>query len=169
MTNETIINLHRRAFGESEGEQIATLAEELLCLSETISFNIERDNKIVGNILFSQFIFKEHPDKKCYLLAPIGVVPEYHNQGIGKELIESGIAHLETLSVDAVLVLGYPAYYASRGFITTNLLTPYPDLLTMPEAWRIREINKGSMAKVTGDTLAAQPMMQPIFWDTSGR
>lgn len=169
VTIDAIVNIHLKAFGESEGAQIAKLAQDFLDLPDTISINVERDNRIVGNVLFTPFKFKSHPDKKCYLLAPIGVLPDYHNQGIGKELIESGIEHLETLDVDAVFVLGYPPYYASRGFSQTDLLTSYPELLTMPEAWRVREIKEGALEGVSGETEAVKPMMDPVFWDTSHR
>lgn len=141
---EIIKNIHLLAFGEEEGAETADLAESFLALPDTISINAERDGKIVGNIIFTPFLFKDHPDKKCYLLAPIGVLPEYqHGHGVGKELMQSGITHLKNCDVDAVFVLGVPTYYPRYGFVPTDKQTPYPDLLTLPASWMVLELNPG--------------------------
>lgn len=166
---EIVKNIHFSAFGEKEGEEIAELAEAFLLRPETISINVKRDEKIVGNVLFTPFLFKDHPDKRCYLLAPLGVLPEYQHRGVGKELIETGINHLESLEADAVFVLGIPTYYPQYGFVPTDKKTPYPSLLTMREAWMILELKKGAANQLSGDTVAIEPFMQPSLWDTSER
>lgn len=167
---ETIKNIHLLAFGEEEGKETAELAEAFLSLSETISLNAERDGKIVGNVLFTPFVFDDHLDKTCYALAPIGVLPEYQRgYGIGKELMQTGIKHLKSIGVDAIFVLGVPAYYPQYGFVPTDKQTPYPDLLTLPKAWMILELNEGVANQLSGRTKAVEPFMQPHWWDTSGR
>ena len=55
---KTIKNIHLLAFGEDEGKETDELAEDFLSLSETLSFNTERDGKIVGNVLFTPFVLK---------------------------------------------------------------------------------------------------------------
>jgi putative acetyltransferase len=164
-----IKNIHLLAFGETEGEEIAKLAGDFLAFPETISINAKREEKIVGNILFTPFSFKDHPEKKCYLLAPLGVLPEYQRCGVGKELIQTGIQHLRSIGADAIFVLGVPTYYPQHGFVPTDGQTPYPTLLTMPEAWMILELNEGVANYLSGETVAVEPFMQPAFWDTSGR
>ncbi|MDJ1185231.1 GNAT family N-acetyltransferase [Roseofilum casamattae] len=164
-----IKNIHFLAFGEEEGEEIAKLAEDFLKLPETISISVKRDRKIVGNVLFTPFAFKDSPERKCYLLAPLGVLPEYQRQGVGKELIETGIKHLKSIGTDAIFVLGVPTYYPQYGFVATDKQTPYPDLLTMPEAWMMLELNAGSGNHLSGETIAVEPFMHPTYWDTSGR
>ncbi|NEO69971.1 N-acetyltransferase [Moorena sp. SIO3H5] len=166
---ETIKNIHLLAFGEKEGEEVAQLAEDFLALPETISINVKRDDMIVGNVMFTPFSFKDHPDKKCYLLAPLGVLPKYQRHGLGKELIETGIKYLKSIGTDAVFVLGVPTYYPQHGFVPTDKQTPYPDLLTIPEAWMMLELNAGSTSHLRGETIAVEPIMDPKFWDTSGR
>lgn len=168
---EIIKNIHLLAFGEEEGEETASLAESFLQLSETLSVNAERDGKVVGNVLFTPFAFKDHPDKKCYLLAPLGVLPEYQQggHGVGRELMTSGIEYLKSMGVDAIFVLGVPTYYPQYGFMPTNLQTPYPELLTMPEAWMVLELNPGVTEQLSGKTIAVDEFMIPELWDTSGR
>ncbi|MCI9016445.1 MAG: N-acetyltransferase [Clostridia bacterium] len=46
-----------------------------------------QDSKIVGYILFTKIKIGEYEE---LVLAPLGVLPEYQKQGIGKKLIEKG-------------------------------------------------------------------------------
>lgn len=167
---ETIKNIHLLAFGEEEGKETAGLAEAFLSLPDTISINAERDGLIVGNVLFTPFVFEEQLNKICYLLAPLGVLPKYQRgHGVGKELVQTGIKHLKSIGADAIFVLGVPTYYPQYGFVPTDKETPYPKLLTIPKAWMILELNEGVANELTGRTQAVEPFMQPHWWDTSGR
>ena len=166
---EIIIDIHRQAFGD-EGEETSKLAASFLARPDTVSVNAERDGKIVGNVLFTPFIFEEYPHKKCYLLAPIGVLPEYqHGHGVGKELMKTGIQLLKDQGCNAIFVLGVPTYYPRYGFEPTAKQTPYPELLTMPEAWMVLELSAGVLTRLNGVTKAVEPFMIPQLWDTSGR
>ena len=88
----------------------------MLADDRTISIDAVHDDHQVGNVLFTPFRLDDHPDKKCYLLAPIGVEPELQGSLIGKRLIDEGIQRLEQLDTDAIFVLGWPRYYGTRGF-----------------------------------------------------
>lgn len=162
-----IVDVHRLAFGKEEGDDIARLAEVFLGLADTISISAKRDGKIVGNVLFTPFNFLDHPDAKCYLLAPCGVLPAYQGHGVGKEIMEASIEHLSSVGADAVFVLGVPTFYPRYGFVPTDKQTPYPDLMTAPEAWMALELTKGSVKKLSGKTVAIPQFMQPHWWDTS--
>ncbi|KZL26277.1 MULTISPECIES: GNAT family N-acetyltransferase [unclassified Pseudovibrio] len=164
-----IQDLHLQAFGDEEGPVIEKMTEEFLLLPETISINVYRGLRIAGNILFSPFQLDDHPEKKCFLLAPLGVLPEHQGTGIGKELIEKGVYHLKLIGADAIFVLGHPSYYASRGFVQAKVLSPHHELMKHPEAWRMLEVKPGSMEGIAGTSVAAEPIMDPMFWDTSGR
>ncbi|MEM7479241.1 MAG: N-acetyltransferase [Planctomycetota bacterium] len=166
---ESIMNVHRLAFGEAEGPEVARLARDFLGLPDTISTSARRDGKIVGNVLFTPFLFQDQPDAKCCLLAPCGVLPNYQGQGVGKELMETSIEHLKSVKTDAVFVLGVPAFYPRYGFAPTDKQTPYPDLLTISEPWMALELNPGSLSRLGGKTIAVKPFMVPEYWDTSGR
>ncbi len=163
-----VTHVHHMAFGQEEGAEIAELAGHLLALPETVSINAIRDEKLVGNVLFTPFVFQDHPDAKCYLLAPNGVVPQYQGQGVGRELMETGIAKLRSMGVEAIFVLGVPDFYPKYGFVPTDKQSVYPDLLTMPEAWMALELKSGALASLSGKTTAVEPFMQPELWDTSG-
>lgn len=162
-----ILEVHRLAFGEDEGPEIAQLAADFLDHPDTISISAERDGKVAGNVLFTPFAFNDHPDAKCYLLAPCGVSPEHQGRGVGKEIMEASIDHLKSIGTDAVFVLGVPTFYPRYGFVPTDKQTPYPDLLTATEAWMALELTPGSVEKLSGQTTAIPQFMQSHWWDTS--
>lgn len=164
---DAILEVHRVAFGEAEGAEIAQLAKNFFDHPDTISISAERDGKIAGNVLFTPFVFTNHPDTKCYLLAPCAVSPEHQGRGVGKEIMETSIDHLKSIGTDAVFVLGVPTFYPRYGFVPTDKQTPYPDLLTAPEAWMALELTKGSVEKLSGKTIAIPQFMQAHWWDTS--
>lgn len=166
---DAIVEVHRLAFGEAEGEETAQLAKDFLSHPDTISISVKRDGQVAGNVLFTPFVFQDHPDTKCFLLAPCGVSPDYQGRGVGKELMKTSIEHLQSIGTDAVFVLGVPAFYPRYGFVPTDKQTPYPDLLTVPEAWMALELTSGTFEKLSGKTKAIQQFMQPHWWDTSGR
>ena len=56
-----IAEVHRRAFGPDEGPETAQLARDFLSHTDTISISVERDAQIAGNVLFSRFVFADHP------------------------------------------------------------------------------------------------------------
>lgn len=73
--------------------------------------------KIVGHILFSPVLLDPpQPHFNAVGLAPVGVLPEYQNQGIGSRLIGEGLKACREAGYDAVVVLGDPAYYSRFGF-----------------------------------------------------
>ena len=166
---QTIQNLHLMAFGKAEGPVISMLVSEFLPMPETISICVTRQDRVVGNIIFTPFFLSDYPNKKCFLLAPLGVLPGYQGLGVGAELIESGVEQLKTMGADAAFVLGHPGYYSLRGFVPTTVLPPFPEVMKLSEAWRVREIQAGAMAGVAGPSVAAEPIMKPMFWDTSDR
>ncbi len=164
---DAIVDVHRIAFGKEEGEDVAQLARNFLSLPDTISINSERGGKIVGNVLFTPFNFVDHPDANCYLLAPCGVLPAYQGHGVGNEIMETGTKHLRSIGANAVFVLGVPTFYPRYGFVPTDKQTPYPDLMSTPEAWMALELTEGSLQKLSGKTAAIPQFMQPHWWDTS--
>ncbi|WP_170400908.1 GNAT family N-acetyltransferase [Ruegeria arenilitoris] len=166
---DAILEVHRLAFGEAEGEETAQLAKDFLDHPDTIAISVKRDGQVAGNVLFTAFVFEDHPETKCYLLAPCGVSPEYQGFGVGRELMETSIEHLKFIGTDAVFVLGVPTFYPRYGFVPTDKQTPYPDLLTAHEAWMALELTAGTVQRLNGTTKAIPQFMQAHWWDTSGR
>ena len=161
--------LHLEAFGTEEGPVIFKLVEDFLLREDSIAISVEEGCKIIGNVIFSPFILEEYPEKKFFLLAPLGVLSEYQRKGVGKKLIEESIGYLKSLGGEAIFVLGDPNYYPLRGFKLTTIKTPYSEIMRLPEAWMALEIEEGALKGLHGNSVASKPIMKPMFWDTTGR
>jgi len=75
----------------------------------------KHDGKIVGHIAFSRVIVDTVDGLVgAVALAPVGVLPDYQEAGVGTALIESGLDLLTDETV--ILVVGNPAYYSRFGF-----------------------------------------------------
>lgn len=84
----------------------------------TLSLVAERDGQVVGHIAFSPVVLSDGtPD--WYGLGPVSVAPECQRQGIGKALIEAGLAQLKARHARGVCLVGHPEYYRKFGFENT--------------------------------------------------
>lgn len=76
----------------------------------------ERNSLPVGCIQFSRLLLTGAPDVQAAALAPMAVLPEAQNRGLGSALVRSGIEACRHLDLGAVIVLGHPDYYPRFGF-----------------------------------------------------
>ncbi len=78
----------------------------------------EADGRIVGSILFSQsrVIGSNGEQFETVTFGPVSVLPECQRQGVGRALIERGIALAREQGHSAVIIFGNPAYYQKYGF-----------------------------------------------------
>lgn len=82
-----------------------------------ISLAAVYQEKIIGHILFSPVQFRPpHPQIRAIGLAPMAVLPEYQNQGIGSQLVRQGLAACQAGDWQVVIVLGHTAFYPRFGF-----------------------------------------------------
>ncbi len=81
----------------------------------TLSLVAELDGQVVGHIAFSPVVLSDGtPD--WYGLGPLSVLPEYQRQGIGKALVEEGLARLKGMGAHGCCLVGHPDYYRKFGF-----------------------------------------------------
>ena len=105
--------LYPRSFPD---EDLLPLVTDLLRdPGATVSLVAAKAERVVGNVMFTRCTVKGHPSSAA-LLAPLAVAPDYQRQGIGAELVREGLRRLEKDGVEAVYVLGDPAYYGRLGF-----------------------------------------------------
>jgi putative acetyltransferase len=81
----------------------------------TISLVAIEDEELVGHVAFSPVTIDDEPSG-WYGLGPVAVRPDYQREGIGTELIRSGLARLEALGAEGCVVLGEPEFYGRFGF-----------------------------------------------------
>ena len=122
-----IAALNRAAFGGGyEADLIARLRADRLVIASLVA---QVRAKIVGHILFSMLPTKmDGRTIRAAALAPMAVQPELQNQGIGSKLVEEGSRTVRERGIEAVIVLGHPAYYPRFGFsadLARRLAAPF--------------------------------------------
>ncbi len=77
---------------------------------------------VVGHIGFSKVTIN---GVWCgwYGLAPLAVLPQYHRQGIGSQLMYEGLRQLKALDAKGCVLVGDPNYYQRFGFNNDPALT----------------------------------------------
>jgi putative acetyltransferase len=112
---EAIYSVNEQAFETNAEAELVDLLR--MRGKAVISLVAEVGGEIVGHILFSP-VSIEPPvtNWKALGLAPVGVVPGYQRQGIGKALVKVGLERSKQLGIALVVVLGHPSYYPKFGF-----------------------------------------------------
>lgn len=120
---EDIASIHgitTRAFqGEEEANLIAAIRASDYFIPELSLVAIDDTDQTVGHILFSPITIESTEDSKsakALALAPMAVIPEYQNRGIGSLLVQHGLAACKKLGYTVVVVVGHPGYYPRFGF-----------------------------------------------------
>ncbi|RDZ26226.1 GNAT family N-acetyltransferase [Lysobacter silvisoli] len=92
----------------------------------TLSLVAERDGHIVAHAAWSP-VRIDGADIGWYGLGPVAVAPAVQGRGIGRALVEAGLARLRTLGARGCVVAGDPGYYGRFGFRADPALR-YPGL-----------------------------------------
>lgn len=111
--------VNKLAFGRADE---AVLVDRLrLAAQPQISLVAVENGQVVGHIFFSPvFVESAGSDFAAMGLAPMAVLPERQNQGIGSLLVREGLKECQRLGCDAVVVLGHPEYYPRFGFVPAS-------------------------------------------------
>jgi putative acetyltransferase len=70
-----------------------------------------QDYRLVGHIAFSPVSIASATTHDALGLGPMGVLPTHQRQGIGSQLVESGLQACRDIGCGVVVVLGHPHYY----------------------------------------------------------
>ena len=109
------------------------------------------NGKIIGHIVLSKIFIINNENKKASLaLAPMSVLPEYQNRGVGKRLITTALDKARSLNFGSVIVMGHSNYYPKFGFKKASkwgLKAPFevPDEFLMAI-----ELKKNALDKTSG-------------------
>jgi len=116
----------------------------------SLSLVAARNGRVLGHILFSPVTLDSRRSNPHGVgLAPVAVLPEYQNQGIGSRLIRAGLQMCREAGWDFVIVVGHPAYYPRFGFIAGRrfgLSSSYGD----GEAFMVMELKPGALKGAEG-------------------
>ncbi|MFH1982916.1 MAG: N-acetyltransferase [Pseudomonadota bacterium] len=163
-----VLFVEKTAFGY---DKEANLVKDLLSdpsAKPTFSFLAFSDDRAVGHVLFtSATLDGAKPGATISLLAPLAVIPEFQNQGVGGRLISHGLRRLTTAGVDLVFVLGHPGYYPRYGFRPAGVQgfeAPYPIPEVHADAWMVQALRPGVIGKVAGKVRCADMLNKPEHW-----
>jgi putative acetyltransferase len=156
---DAIRDVNRQAFG---GEAESRLIDRLRSDGDVvISLVAQHDDRVVGHILFSELTSETTGGSiKAAALAPMAVVPEFQERGIGTALVERGLALCREHGYTVIVVLGHPDYYPRFGFSRDKgqaLQSPYSGL---GEAYMALELVPGALEGVTGTVRYPQAFTQ---------
>jgi len=114
-----IRNLNVLAFGNPAE---ALLVDKLRAANKAaISRVAILDGRVVGHILFSPITVERAPARFRGLgLAPMSVLPEFQNRGIGSSLVRDSLEMCRQKGYDLVVVLGHLRFYPRFGFTTAK-------------------------------------------------
>jgi len=106
--------VNERAFGQpNEADLVDTLRQRA---HPFISLVATEADTVVGHISFSPITIGEDPAPAGLGLAPMAVVPDRQNRGIGSQLVRAGLDECRRRGIDLVVVVGHPTYYPRFGF-----------------------------------------------------
>jgi putative acetyltransferase len=73
-------------------------------------------DSIVGHIVFSPVALRPRAGAVGLGLAPLAVLPDHEKHGVGRRLIQNGLAECHRWGAGFVVVIGDPPYYSRFGF-----------------------------------------------------
>ncbi len=145
---EEVRRVNQLAFGQ-DGE--ARLVDALREAAPHISLVAVVDGQIVGHIFFSPVEVEGVSSSfEAMGLAPMAVVPEYQNKGIGSELVCHGLKACTGLGHEIVFVLGHPRYYPRFGFSTASAKGLRSEYDVPDEVFMVVELRPGALRGRTG-------------------
>ena len=148
--------LNELAFGRP---QEAALVDALRAAAHPhVSLVAVEDGEVVGHIFFSPVSIE--PDEPVSTnaaaagmalgLAPMAVLPDQQNRGIGSQLVREGLRACRSLGCEVVVVLGHPGYYPRFGFVTASRKGLRCEYDVPDEVFMATELSPGALAGVRG-------------------
>jgi len=140
--------LHERAFGRpAEARLVDALRAAKKLIVSLVGIHQER---LVGHIAFSPVTVTDAPKGlRAVGLAPMSVLPEFQNRGIGSRLVREGLEACRRQGEAVVVVLGHATYYPRFGFSkakTYGLDNEYRAI----DSFMVLELQEGALQHVRG-------------------
>lgn len=89
-----------------------------------LSLVMEQDGALIEHIAFSPVSFPDCADvTDWYALGPVSIAPDCQGQGLGRQLIEVGLADMRAKMSRGIVLIGDPALYSRFGFMAACGLT----------------------------------------------
>lgn len=155
--HEEVYNLIRTAFKTAnvkdgdEQDYAKNLRESEKYIPE-LSLVAESNGKLIGHIMLTRIMVQKPDDTQfdALLVAPLSVLLEYRDKGIGSTLMKEGLMKATELGYTSAFLAGDPDYYKRFGFISTseyNILNvnDIPNQFVM-----VKELVPGGLKDISG-------------------
>lgn len=126
-----------------------------------LSLVAELDGKIVGHIMLTRLLIENGKNKYDSLaLAPVSVIPEYQNKGIGSKLINESLKIAKEIGFNSVIVLGHEKYYPRFGFKPASVWGIKAPFEVPDESFMALELEVRGLDDVTGNVVYSQEFLE---------
>ncbi len=117
-----------------------------------VSLVAVKGDEVMGHICFTPVTIDGDggADRLAMGLAPMAVLPEYQQRGLGSHLVRAGLDECRRLGCEIVVVLGHPAYYPRFGFGTAREKGLRSEYDVPDEAFMVMELKPGILDGVGG-------------------
>lgn len=123
------------------------------------SYSIVYDG--VAHACYTPIKIDAAPHLKCYVLAPLAVLPEYQRQGYATRLMEQAESEL---NADVIFVMGEPFHYGKR-YNTPHQVLPPVQTQAPLECWFARALTAGALDNIGPSTSSITgPYAEPLMW-----
>lgn len=111
-----ITAVHQAAFAQLDEARLVEQLRQLANFQSQLSFVATHQGQVIAHLLFTDLMVESDHPLHLSALAPIAVLPDYQNQGIGKKLIRYGLSIMKFMEYDGIILIGDPSYYRQFGF-----------------------------------------------------
>src|SRR5688572_5828978 len=138
-----------RAFGRAVE---ADLVEALRRNGKAISSLVAEDNgRVVGHIFFSRVTVDTGERELIGVgLAPLAVLPEFQNRGVGSLLANKGLDLCREAGHSFAVVLGHSHYYPRFGFTPASRFGVSSEYKVADENFMAMELQDGALRNIAG-------------------
>lgn len=148
---EQITEINTAAFEQTNESELIIALRKNPNFHEDLSFVACIDNKIVGHLLlFPIVIINNVSTKESLALAPMSVLPEYQNKGIGSSLITHAKEVARFFGYTSIIVLGHKDYYPKFGFKPANIWNIKAPFEVPDEVFMAIELKENALQHVSG-------------------
>jgi putative acetyltransferase len=128
----------------------------------TLSLVAVHESQIVGHILFTPVVIESTQRSTAAVgLAPMAVLPELQNRGIGALLVNAGLDECRRAGQRIVVVLGHPRYYPRFGFAPASRYGIRSEYDVPDEVFMAIELQPGALTGCAG-TVKYQPEFNDV-------
>ena len=116
-----------------------------------VAVSDDDEARVIGHVLFSPIaIVQGEAPAPALALGPLGVLPDHQHRGVGRALVEAGLAACREAGHRIVLVLGDPGYYERFGFVPASRHRIRPPHANWTDAYQVLGLEEHSLDGVRG-------------------